>query len=172
MLTPRESPQVRRADRGDEHELMDMCRALWRENGLFSFSERKVQLFLNRAFDRQGAIIGVIGAPGRLEGSIYLTISDYWYSDDWHLCELWNYVLPQYRRSNNAKELITFAKRCADETRLKALIGIISNTKTEAKVKLYQRQLGTAAGAFFVYAGWQPDPPAPVAVSEARQAAE
>lgn len=145
------TPFVRKADIRDEPELMAMCLELHRENGLFTMSEDKVREHLRRAFLRQGAMIGVIGDRGRIEGSIYLMIADFWYSEDWHLAELWSYVLPQYRKSNNAKELINFAKRCSDELKVPAVIGIISNDRTKAKVQLYQRQLGTAAGAFFLY---------------------
>jgi hypothetical protein len=146
-------PIVRKADIRDEPEIMAMCRDLHRENGIFTMSDDKVRDYLRRAFAKQGAVIGVIGPPGRIEGSIYLMISDFWYSQEWHLAELWSYVMPQYRKSNNAKELINFAKRCSDELKVPAVIGIISNERTKAKVQLYQRQLGTAAGAFFLYGG-------------------
>lgn len=130
---------------------MELCRALHAENGMFTMSEDKVRGMLQRAFNRQGGIIGALGVPGRIEGAIYLVISDYWYSDDWHLSELFSFVLPQYRKSNNAKELITFAKRCSDEIGIPLVIGVISNERTEGKVRLYQRQLDKPAGAFFVY---------------------
>lgn len=130
---------------------MEICRALHEENGLFTMSDDKVLGMLRKAFKKQGAIIGVLGPPGHIEGAIYLAISDYWYSNDWHLSELFSFVLPQYRKSNNAKELITFAKRCSDEIRIPLVIGVISNERTEGKVRLYQRQLDKPAGAFFVY---------------------
>lgn len=163
--------RVRKADRGDEKEVMALCRELHKENGLFTLTEEKVQSYLDRAFNRNGAIIGVIGERGRIEGAIYLMISDFWYSDDWHLAELFSYVLPQYRKSSNAKDLIAFAKRCALELKLPAVIGIISNERTEAKVNLYRRQLGTAVGAFFVFNGFGPTP-ATHAAFQAQQAAE
>ncbi len=142
--------RVRVADPSDEEELMAMCRNLHAENGAFSMSEEKVRALLWRAFNRQDGLIGVIGASGRLEGSIYLLIDQLWYSNDWCLLELWNYVLPAYRRSTNAKELIAFAKKCSEALRLPLFIGILSNEQTEAKVRLYRRQLGTPAGAFFL----------------------
>lgn len=145
------NPIVRKADINDEPELMEMCKELHRENGLFPMSDDKVRQYLRRAFNRHGAIIGVIGERGKIEGSIYMLIGGFWYSDEWHLEELWSYVRPQYRKSNNAKELINFAKRCSDDLAIPAVIGIISNDRTKAKVQLYQRQLGTAFGAFFVY---------------------
>lgn len=168
---------VRRADVSDTDEVMQMAREVHQEIGLFKFSESKVRSQLQMAFDRKGAVIGVIGNKGRLEGSIYLLISDFWYTEDWHLGELWNYVRPEYRKSDNAQDLISFSKRCADELKLPAVLGIVSNEKTQAKVRLYERKLGTAVGAFFVYipAGvscrWNGYAPTQVAV-EARLAAE
>lgn len=142
---------VRRADRRDEAELLAICHEVHEEIGLFPMDDARVREHLEKAFTRNGAIIGVIGPPGKLEGAIYLMISDFWYTDHWHLGELFNFVRAPYRKSDNAKNLIQFAKRCADELALPAIIGIISTERTMPKVRLYQRQLGTAAGAFFVY---------------------
>lgn len=142
---------VRKAIPSDEPELMDMCHKLWKENGVFSFSERKVQAVLQSAWNGLGGIIGVIGEPGKIEGSICLTIGDYFYTDDFNLSELWNFVLPEYRKSTNAKELIRFAVRCSDEIGIPLIIGVLSNERTAAKVGLYKRLLGDPAGGFFVY---------------------
>jgi GNAT superfamily N-acetyltransferase len=143
--------RVRLATWEDEHELLALCQRLHDENGLYEMSPEKVRNMLYRAFNRQGGIIGVIGAPGHIEGAVCLMIGQTWYSDEWFLDELFNYVLPEHRRSNNAKDLINFAQWCADDCGLRLLIGVLSNTRTEAKVRLYERQLGKAAGAFFVY---------------------
>lgn len=148
MLTT--SP-VRKAAPSDEPELMVMCRKLHEENGIFSFSERKVRDCLQSAWNGRGGIIGVIGAPGKIEGSICLTIGDYFYTDEFNLSELWNFVLPEYRKSTNAKELIRFAVRCSDEIGIPLIIGVISNERTVAKVGLYRRLLGDPAGGFFVH---------------------
>lgn len=142
---------VRRATAADEEELMEICRALHAENGLFAMNEQKVRDMLGRAFTNQGAIIGAIGPKGSIQGAIYMLISNFWYSNDWHLEELFSYVLPQYRRTSNAKDLITFAKRCSDELGIPLVIGVISNERTAAKVGLYQRQLDKPAGAFFFH---------------------
>lgn len=148
MLTT--SP-VRKANPSDEPELMDMCRKLHLENGVFSFSERKVRAVLQSAWNGQGGIIGVIGQLGKIEGSICLTIGDYFYTDDFNLSELWNFVLPEYRKSTNAKELIRFAVRCSDEIGIPLIIGVLSNERTAAKVGLYKRLLGDPAGGFFLH---------------------
>lgn len=142
---------VRKARRSDRDELMEMCRTLHAENGQFSFSDRKLAEMLERAFNSNGAVIGVIGTPGKLEASICLNFSSYYYTDDIHLGECWNFVLPEYRRSTNAKDLIKFGMRCADELGVPFITGIISNERTEAKVRLYRRVLGDPVGGFFIY---------------------
>jgi hypothetical protein len=142
---------VRKAIPSDEPELMEMCRKLHQENGIFSFSERKVRDVLQSAWNGKGGIIGVIGSPGKLESSICLTIGDYFYTDDFHIGELWNFVLPEHRKSPNAKEMIRFALRCSDEIGLPLIIGVLSNERTAAKLRLYHRLLGEPAGGFFVH---------------------
>lgn len=143
--------RVRRADAKDEDEILAMCRQMHVENGMFTMSDDRVREIISRAWKKQGAIIGVIGERGKLEASIYLLLTNIWYSNDWHLEELWNFVRPDFRRSNNAKEMIAFAKRCGDELGISVIIGIMSNIRTESKIRLYERSLGKPAGAFFLH---------------------
>ncbi len=130
---------------------MEMCRLLHEENGLFRMNEDRVRERLRLAFQRKGGILGVIGDPGSIEAMIYMLLCQPWYNDEWHLEELFSYCRPEFRRSNNAKLLIAFAKRCALELNVELVIGIISNTRTEQKVRLYERQFQKPAGAFFVF---------------------
>lgn len=146
-------PKVRLATPSDEDEVLSLCHMLWEENALFPMSGERVRDTLRLAFAKKGGMLGVIGDQGKIEGMIYLLISSFWYSDEWYLQELFNYVHPDYRRSTNAKALLSFSKRCSDEIGLPLLIGIISNERTEQKVKLYQRQFHKPDGAFFFYRG-------------------
>ncbi len=135
---------------------MAMCRMLHAENGLFDMSETRVRNVIKMALDRKGGILGVIGEPGQIEAMIFMLISQIWHSDQWHLEELFSYCRPEFRKSNNAKHLIKFAKRCADELDLPLIIGVISNDRTAQKVELYRRQFQKPAGAFFCYnTKWQ-----------------
>ena len=152
-LSRPELPTVRVAQPSDEAEIMEMCRKLHAENGLFSFSEDKVRDYLHRCYNRKGAIIGVIGESGNIQASTCLLISEMYYTRDWHLAELWNHVLEQFRASRNAEGLIAFGKKCSEEIGIPFITGIITNTRTAAKVRLYRRILGYPAGAFFVYNG-------------------
>lgn len=141
---------VRLAAPEDADGIFGLCQALHSENGLFPFSERKVRAMIDRAYNREGAIIGVVGDLGSPVGSIYLGLSQVVYSDAWGLFEEWNFVLPEHRRSDYSKRLIAFAKQCSDKMHLPLVIGILSNHRTEAKVRLYERHL-EKAGAYFVH---------------------
>jgi GNAT superfamily N-acetyltransferase len=143
--------RVRKAEAGDADEILSLCREMHRENGMFTLSDARVRDIIGRAFNRQGAIIGVIGKRGAVEASICLLVTNIWYSDDFHLEDLWNFVRPEFRRSDNAKELIAFAKRCSDEVGIPLIIGVMSNVRTEAKIRLYERSVGKPAGAFFLH---------------------
>jgi hypothetical protein len=142
---------VRKAVPADMPELMEMCRALHAENAMFTMDEDKVSDMLKRAFDGRGAIIGVLGGKGKIQGNIYLSIAQFWYTQEWTLEELYSFVLPEYRKSDNAKELINFAKRCSTELGIPLVIGVVSNIRTRAKVGLYTRQLSDPVGAYFAY---------------------
>ena len=147
--------RVRVADARDEDCLMQHCKAMHAEHAMFSFSEQKVAAKLRGALEgpiplRTG-LIGVIGPYGHLQGSIYLQVGANWFSDDLYLDEIWNYVRPEFRNSSNSSDLIAFAKAMADQFRVALTIGVLSNVRTAAKVRLYRRQLGEPAGAFFVH---------------------
>lgn len=129
---------------------MEICRLLYSENAIFEIDDDKVRDFLRRGITNNGALIGVIGEPGHIEGAIYLFIGEFWYSHEKHLEEFFNYVRPEHRRSKHAQKLIEFAKNLSDAT-LPLVIGVLSNERTEAKVRLYERQLGKSCGAFFVF---------------------
>lgn len=145
--------RVKIAEKDDEEAVMALCKQLWRENGIFSMDDAKVRATLHKAFDRDGGILGIIkdDVTGKLEAMIYMMVSTFWYSNDAHLEEVFCYVSPIYRKTNNAVELMKFAKWCTDQSGLPLIIGVISNERTEGKVRLYKRQFQEPVGSFFLY---------------------
>lgn len=147
--------RVRLAVADDEDELVDIVRLMHGENGIFTLCEDKVRETLRNALsgpvEKRRGLIGAIGPKGSIEGSIYLEVGTLWYSSQWTLIEQWNFVLPPFRRSTGSKDLISFAKLMSDKFGLPLVIGVLSNERTEAKVRLYRKQLGEPAGAFFVH---------------------
>ncbi len=135
-----------------------LSEGLFNENGTFGLSEQKSRAFIRQATNGGGGIIGVIEEEGIIAGSIGMNLETFWYSDDLFICEYWNYVHPSYRnhigadsrRSHYAKDLINFGKWCAETMKLVLNIGIISTTRTEAKCRLYARNL-QPVGQFFMH---------------------
>lgn len=141
---------VRVATPQDEDGVMALCRQLHAENGTHAMNEEKVRGMIRRCIAQQGGLIGVIGEPEDLKGCICLLIDGVWFSDEYQLLELFNFVRADCRASDFARSLITYAKSCADGLGVDLTIGVISNVRMEAKVRLYGRLL-PKAGEFFVY---------------------
>jgi len=150
---------VRLATPEDEEEVIQLLHVLHAEGGLMPLDEMAAREMFQRAFHRKGAILGVIGEPGDIQAMIFLLISKFWYTTQFHLEELFNFIRPDKRKSDYASKMIEFAKKCANETKLPLVIGVLTNDRMEGKVRLYRRSLGYPAGAFFVYnAAWINEP--------------
>lgn len=108
------------------------------------------------ATGRRGGLIGVIEADKRIVACIGMSLGDaFWYTRDQALFELWTFVHPDYRRVNYGKRLIEFSKKCSDwfcrvGTPVSLFSGVVTDQRTEAKCKLYRRQL-PKIGEFFLY---------------------
>jgi len=141
---------VRKAIASDREVILSICHRNHAENGQFSLAMKKVEAMVDKAFNGRGAIIGCVGRD-RIEGIILLLISQFWYTDDWCLEEVMNYVDEDYRRSTHAKDMIKFGIRCSDELSIPLVIGVVSNERTKAKIELYRRQLGEPVGGYFIH---------------------
>jgi hypothetical protein len=142
--------EVRIARSEDEDKVYELFKVMHEENDIFSWDDEKSRNFINQATSRRYGVIGVIENENGIEAMICLRPDQVWYSSDWFLNEVFNFVHPDYRRSTRAKNLIAFAKNISDEMQLPLILGEVLNPRTEAKVKLYERQF-PKAGAFFMY---------------------
>jgi hypothetical protein len=124
-------------------------------------SEQKVNWILDRVLYSEKipetdtgmrGYMGVIGPHDALEGFILMVIGSWWYSEDFHLEELANFVHPDHRKSNHAKTLLGWSKHMSDKVRIPLVVGIVSNIRTAAKVRLYRRVL-PECGSYFLYKG-------------------
>lgn len=148
-----EEVHVRTAVPEDEEGIMELARLVNNENGVFKMNEDKVRGMVRPSLYLQGGIMGVIGSRDRIEGLVLLRVSQYWYSDATFLEEMCVYVHPDFRaaKGGRARKLVEFAKRASERLGMPLMIGILSNSRTDAKTKLYERQFGSPAGAFFLY---------------------
>lgn len=143
---------VRIATEEDQPQIYHLLMLLHRENGLFSFSDQKVRTRMSEGTSRQGGIIGVVDVGNGIEATVGLGICQTWYSDDWYLNELWNFVHPSHRKDGHAQKLINFSKWCAENMTLPLVMEVINNKRTEAKHRMYKRTV-PMTGSVFMYAG-------------------
>jgi len=151
--------KVRLGTPQDEIALMDLATRAWTENGVMDMNPEKMLGMIRPALYLWQGLVGIIGSPGnKIEAAILLRVSQMWYSDSWILEEKAIFVDPEFRkasRSNqdqsHARKLVDFSKEVADSLSVPLLIGVLSNHRTEAKIRLYERHFGAPAGAFFLY---------------------
>jgi len=143
--------EVRIATPADRDGMIDLLHMMYAENGVASLSVQKMLAFLDRGLARDYSIIGIVEDEGVIKASIGLFLHQWWYSEDYHVEDTWCFVHPDYRKSTYAKDLLKFAKKCADDLDMQLLIGILSSERTAAKVRLYEKEFGPSMGCGFVY---------------------
>ena len=143
--------RVRLATLADMDELMALCRNLAQENALCPMMDNLVEAALDGCLRHRNGFIGVIGDCGSIEAAMCLKWGHVWYNNDyWWLEDAFCHVLPEYRASNNASDLISWALWWADNLQIPLMLGIESNERTKAKIRLYERKLGPQSGALFL----------------------
>ncbi len=155
--------EVRLAVPNDEAPMMIFLQEMHEENGLAPFCEDKVRAVLQRGLMRDHALIGIIRGDKGIEASLGIFIGGFWYSDNTHLEDLWNYVREDHRRTptgtdSHAKKLLNFAKWAAEQLNKPLFMGVLSTERTAAKARLYQRSFGVPIGAMFLINSTPPSP--------------
>jgi len=146
--------QIRIGVPEDIDEMMALSSFAVEENGFTNPNPVKILGAIWAALNRDNGLVAIIGKPnGPAEGAILLRIITPWYSDDLILEERGIFIHPDHRsaKGGRARRLCEFSKQVSDSLNLPMLIGVLSNHRTEGKVKLYGRIFGDSAGAFFLY---------------------
>ena len=141
---------VRLAAPEDFYGILDLMRVACEEDAQHKMSEEKVVNMLMKYYDKQGALLAVIGDVGAPVAYILMVVDFLWFSDDAQLLELSLFVHPDHRKSTFAKQLMQFGKQASNGMNLDLTIGVFSHQRTEAKVRLYERQF-PRVGAYFCY---------------------
>ena len=145
---------VRVGEPKDVHPMMDLAMQACDENGFVDPNPHKLLAEIWTALNLEDGLVGIIqDESDKLEGAILLRIGTMWYSDTPVLEERAIFIHPNYRsaKGGRARRLCEFSKKTADTLGLPLIIGVLSNHRTEAKVRLYERQFGKPSGAFFLY---------------------
>lgn len=146
---------VREGVAEDFNELMRLAVDATRENAFVEPDIEMLAQHMYAALTKQMGVAGVIGGgPGeKLEGMIILRIGNMWYSKDPILDEKAIYVAPEFRsaKGGRARKLAEWAKDVSENLGIPLAIGVLSNSRTEAKIRLYERVFGAPAGVYFLY---------------------
>jgi GNAT superfamily N-acetyltransferase len=144
-------PDIRLAEIEDIPSLMALTKLAADEDAQHPYDAEKVWNVVRRHYDKTGGLVAVAGEKGEpIKGFLIMIVDEIWYSPDYQLLELSLFVAPEHRKSTLAKQLMAFSKAASEGLKLDLTIGVLSNERTEAKVRLYQRQF-KSAGAYFLY---------------------
>jgi hypothetical protein len=138
----------------DVDDIMELALKACDENGFVAPEPLKLLSEIWPALNLEDGVIGIIGKLGeKPEGAILLRVVTMWYSSEQIVEERAIFIDPEYRsaKGGRARNLCEFAKKVADSLNLPLLIGVLSNTRTEGKIRLYERQFGSPSGAYFLY---------------------
>jgi GNAT superfamily N-acetyltransferase len=131
--------------------MLEFCIEMHRENGVASLDMQKMIGAVQCSLAKYRGIVGIIdGDRGEVAASVCLVVAQWWYSADMHLEDRWTFVSEPYRRRPYARHLLDFAKQVAADMHLPLMMGVLSSNRTQAKVRLFERQL-PLAGAVFMY---------------------
>lgn len=138
----------------DIDEMVELALAASEENGFVTPNPQKLRNEIWPALNQVYGMVGIIGKPnGPAEGGILLRIGAMWYSDQLVLEEKAVFIHPDYRaaKGGRPRRLCQFARQAADILDLPLMIGVLSDQRTDAKVRMYEREFGKPSGAFFLY---------------------
>jgi hypothetical protein len=138
----------------DMEAMMEAAMLGHEENAFVKVNPEKMATDIWHALAQDHGIVGIVGKPGGIiEGAVVLRMGTMWYSDDPVVEEKAIFIRPEYRsaKGGRARKLCEFSKKVADSLGIPLIIGVLSNHRTAAKVRLYRRQFGEPAGAFFLY---------------------
>lgn len=148
-----EELEVRIGTAEDVDDIMSLALSACDENGFVEPNPAKLLHEIWHGLTLEKGVVGVIGERGKPEGAVLLRIGSMWYSDREVLEEKAIFIHPDYRsaKGGRARRLCEFSKQVADSLGIPLIIGVLSNNRTKAKVRLYERQFGEPSGAFFLY---------------------
>lgn len=138
----------------DLDNMMALALMACEENGFVSPNPQRLLQDIYPALLLHEGIIGIIGEVGKMpEAAVLLRVGSMWYSDQKIVEEKAVFTHPDFRnaKGGRARRLCEFSKRVADNLGFPLVIGVLSNHRTEGKVRMYRRIFGEPAGAFFLY---------------------
>lgn len=146
--------EVRLGTPDEVDEVMRLALAGCEENAAVPYETDLVLQDVWAALNLHQGVVGVIGPlGGHLEGAVLLRVGTMWYSRSPTIEERAIYVDPGFRdaKGGRAARLFEFSHYMADSLGLPLTIGVLSNERTAAKIRMYSRFMGPQDGAYWIY---------------------
>ena len=145
---------VRTGKPSDIHPMMALALSACADNGLTNPSPVKLLGEIWSALNLQKGIVGIVEEE-EIRAAALLRIDSLWYSDEVSIIERAIFVHPDHRsaKGGRARLLCEWVKKLQSSLDMPLIIGILSSERTEAKVKLYERQFGKHSGAYWIVGG-------------------
>lgn len=146
--------KVRIGTLDDLDSMMKIAMMATDENAFCAPNPLKLLADIYPALQQDRGIVGIIGdVGGEIEGAVLLRVGSIWYSDMPLLEEKAVFVHPDYRaaKGGRATRLCEFSKLAADMLGMPLTIGVLSDHRTRAKVKMYTRVMGEPSGCYWLY---------------------
>ena len=146
--------KIRIADVDDMDEVMALALSACEENGFLNPNPQKLAGEMWPALNQDNGLCAVIGPEGgMIEGVLLLRIGNMWYSDQPVVEEKAIFIHSEYRsaKGGRARQLCEYSKKVSDTLGIPLIIGVLSNHRTEGKIRMYERIFGKPAGAFFLH---------------------
>lgn len=112
--------------------------------------------------DEPFGIVGVVDGPDKKPVAVCILIpSQWWWSRQFFLQEVVNFVHPEHRRSRHINDLLDFERWVVDRWtkdygfQVYMLCGVLGTRRLRSKILLYWRQFTEVGRAFL----WPPPPP-------------
>ena len=143
---------VRLANARDVNPIIALLRASNQEEPLFPlrFDEQSVFNLLLNAL-RGTSVAGVIANPDEIETACYLNVATPWYSAEPLIECLWNSTLPQYQKSSNSKQVLSWEKQQAERLNCPLQTSVPITVANAPRIALYERIFGERSGVSFHY---------------------
>lgn len=150
-----ELPLIRDATPEDYPHIIAIAEELNEENGHGKVHYPTAEAAIMKGISKDRALIGLIGPVGDIRGIIFVRLAHFWCShpNDCFLEELFLFVPKPYRKTHNARALLLWGKNAAIEIDVPYFVGALSSIRTKAKLRLYERILGTPVGGYFFVGG-------------------
>lgn len=138
----------------DIEPVMQMAKEACDEQAIFLSSIEKIREINVPALRCEKGIAGVLCTKGgEIVGATVLRVVEVWYSEQQILEEAFIFIKPEYRTAKGgwARKMCEFSKKMSEDLGIPLIAGIVNNIRTEAKIRLYERQFGAPNGVFFYY---------------------